>query len=246
YYAVYFLFGVLLLPLPNRYLAVVIFGLMVDFVLMTVFYNYDQGWDWANLHYQDFWSVSGFLRNLFFNGWHPVIPWLSFLILGIILSRITLKLVRTQRHMLFIGLAVFFFSTWLAEQLVTQLSSTDPEVAILFTTEPIPPMPLYLISAGGLAVAVIGLCLLIEPALRRSKILAVFTPAGRQTLTWYMAHIVLGMGSLEALGRINNQTAEQALLAALLFCVLTTLLAFLWNLKFKRGPLEALMRKITG
>ncbi len=241
YYAFYFLFGVLLLPLPNRYLAIVIFGLVLDFVLMAVFYNYDQGWDWANLHYQDFWSVSGFFRNLFFNGWHPVIPWLSFLILGIILSRITLKSVRTQSNMLVIGLAVFFCSTWLANRLGTLFSTIDPEAAVLFTTTPIPPMPLYLISAGSLAVAVTGLCLLMEPILKRHKILAIFTPVGRQTLTWYIAHIVLGMGTLENLGQINNQTTTQALFTALLFCVMATLLAFLWNLKFRRGPLETLM-----
>ncbi|MGJ8662417.1 MAG: DUF418 domain-containing protein [Marinicella sp.] len=246
YYAFYFLFAVFILPLSNRFLTFIIIGMMLTFVLMVVLLNYDQGWDWNNYHYLDFWTVEGFIRNLFFNGWHPVFPWLSFLLAGVALSRLSLQSSATQLKMVAIGLSVFLLTSWVSQQMMDYIVTTDAEAAILFGTEPIPPMPLYLLAAGSLAIATIGCCLLFEPWLRSTKLLGLFTPAGKQTLTWYIIHIILGMGALESMGRISNQTHEQALLASSLFCVLATVVAYLWNLKFKQGPMEALMRKLTG
>ncbi len=246
YYAFYFMFGVLLLPLSNRYLVLIICGLILDFVLMAVFFNYDLGWDWINLHYQDFWTLSGFLRNLFFNGWHPIIPWLAFLLFGIILSRLKLQSKPVQIKLLVIGTLLFLLTTWLANNLTNVWRSSDAELVLLFTTEPIPPMPFYMLSAGALAAAIVGTCLLLEPALSKLRLLTLFNPLGQQTLTWYIAHILLGMGVLEALNKLGNQTPDQALYAAMVFCGLATLLAYLWSRYFKRGPLETLMRKLSG
>ncbi len=246
YYAFYFLFGALLLPLSNRYLLLIIIGLAVDFVLLTIWFNYDQGWDWINYHYQDFWTAAGFFRNLFFNGWHPIIPWLGFLLFGIMLSRCQLQSQATQLRMVVFGTVSFILTTWLAQQLTQVWQPQDAELAILFTTEPIPPMPFYLWSAGSLAAAIIGTCLLLEPSLKKLKLLDWFNPLGQQTLSWYIAHIVLGMGVIEALNRIGNQSTEQALYAALMFCALAVVVAYYWRQYFNRGPLEALMRKLTG
>jgi len=71
-------------------------------------------------------------------------------------------------------------------------------------------------------------------------------PAGRQTLTLYIAHIVIGMGTLEALGLIQDQTVGASVTASLAFCIAAVLYARLWAVKFRRGPIEALMRYLTG
>jgi len=93
---------------------------------------------------------------------------------------------------------------------------------------------------------VIGLCLFIAPWLEKTGMLKLVTPAGRQTLTLYIAHILLGMGTLEELGLLGNQSIENALLAAFLFCLAATLYALLWARHFKAGPIETLMRKLAG
>ena len=46
------------------------------------FWNYEIGWNFETLEYQGFWTINGFIRNLFFNGFHPVIPWTSFMLFG--------------------------------------------------------------------------------------------------------------------------------------------------------------------
>lgn len=73
-----------------------------------------------------------------------------------------------------------------------------------------------------------------------------FVATGQLALTLYLAHVVLGMGVLEAIGRLKKQTLPFALLAALVFCIMSVVFAQLWRKRFKRGPLEAIMRTLTG
>ncbi len=79
-----------------------------------------------------------------------------------------------------------------------------------------------------------------------APVLGVVTPAGRQALTLYLAHILVGMVTLEALGLLGGQSIGTALSAAGLFCLASLLYALAWSRWFKRGPVEALMRRLAG
>lgn len=249
YYAFYFLFGALLLPLGNRALFGIIIALNLTFVVMIFALDYDAGWNWDDYTYTGFWTRAGFVRNLFFNGWHPVIPWLGFLLYGVIVSRWALGTRRTQLWLLFGGAALFGFAEFLGV-LLSPLAQAEPELADLLTTSPIPPMPLYTLAGIGAASAVIGGGLLVSEHLSARGILQIFVPAGRQTLTLYIAHILIGMGLLDAFGMLDGQggtqTVWQSVAASLVFCLAATLYAYLWAKRFKRGPVEALMRKLAG
>ncbi|MCV6593647.1 MAG: DUF418 domain-containing protein [Silicimonas sp.] len=246
YYAFYFLFGAVLLPLSSRALWAVIGALNIGFVAMILLLNYDAGWNWESYSYDGFWTPTGFIRNLFFNGWHPVIPWLGFLLFGIVLSRLDLGARGTQIRLALGGALAFALAEGLSAWLTPLASAADPELAALVLTDPVPPMPLYTLAGLGAASLTVGLCLwLAEPA-RRIGLLALVTPAGRQTLTLYLAHILIGMGTLEALGMLTDQTTETAVTAALIFCILAMVYALIWARFFSRGPVEAVMRKLAG
>ncbi len=105
YYAVYFLLAVPLLSVASRRLIPIIVALAFVFVAMAITLDYDAGWNWSDYSYSDFWTAEGFIRNLFFNGWHPVIPWLGFLLFGIVLSRLPLSERPTQIRMMVLGAA---------------------------------------------------------------------------------------------------------------------------------------------
>lgn len=246
YYAFYFLFGVLLLPLGSRALFGVLIGLNIAFAIMILSLNYDAGWNWDDYTYSGFWTPVGFVRNLFFNGWHPVIPWLGFLLCGIILSRISLAERATQLKLIAGGAIAFVIAEGLSALLIAQLTPIAPELAELATTEPVPPMPLYTLAGLGAACVVVGVCLLISDRLKAMGFLRLVVPAGRQTLTLYIAHILVGTGTLEALGMLGGQTVAQAVGASLLFCFVATVYALIWARWFKRGPIEDTMRKLAG
>lgn len=246
YYAFYFLFGVFLLPLGARALFGVLVGLNIAFVAMILTLNYDAGWNWDDYTYTGFWTPVGFIRNLFFNGWHPVVPWLGFLLFGIILSRMSLAERATQWKLVLGGVIAFVAAESVSALLMARLGPIDPELAALATTEPVPPMPLYTLAGLGAACVAVGGCLLISDRLKAMGVLRLLTPAGRQTLTLYIAHILVGMGTLEALGMLGGQTVAQAVGASLLFCFAATVYALIWARWFKRGPIEAMMRKLAG
>ncbi|SMX27632.1 hypothetical protein TRP8649_01739 [Pelagimonas phthalicica] len=245
YYAFYFAFGALLLPFGTGVLIAIVVALNLAFVAMLMVFNYDAGWDWVTLTYSGFWTPQGFIRNLFFNGWHPVVPWLGFLVVGIILSRLTLA-ERSTQWRLFLGGIVGLIATELVSGFMISLVPNDPELAVLLGTAPVPPMPLYTVAGISAACLVVGASLLLAPTLQKWRLMQLFTPAGRQTLTLYIAHILIGMGTLEALGMLGGQSIEAAFSAAILFVLAAMTYAWIWKHVFKRGPIEAVMRKLAG
>lgn len=245
YYAFYFLFGIALLRAPLSILVGAIVFLTAGFLAMSMSLDYDKGWNWPAYEYTDFWTLSGFIRNLFFNGWHPVFPWLALLLFGIGLSRLQLGHSKTQWALLGIGTVVHGSTLLLANWLTQKTAPIDSEAAILFTTSPIPPMPLFVVAGTSIASAALGFCLLLETPLRSIKLLSFLTATGRQTLTLYIAHIILGMGTIEVLGLLENQSPQTALIASVSFCLLAIAYSNIWSRFFKRGPLESLMRLIS-
>ena len=246
YYAFYFLFGVFLLPFGNRALILVISILNLVFFSMMLFIDYESGWNFEELTYSGFWTIDGFTRNLFFNGFHPVFPWLGFFLLGMLMSRALLKKRQVQIKMISWGLIAIIFSEIMSFIISGYVIPADSELQFLFMTDSMPPMPLYFLAASGSALLTIGLCLLVSEKFRESKIYSLIAPAGTQTLTLYVLHIIVGLGFIDAIGFTGTQTSSQAFVAAIIFCILGTIFAFTWSKWFRRGIFESLMRKLTG
>ena len=246
YYAFYFLFGVFLLPFGNRALILVISILNLVFFSMMLFIDYESGWNFEELTYTGFWTIDGFTRNLFFNGFHPVFPWLGFFLLGMLMSRVLLKKRQVQIKMISWGLIAIIFSEIMGFIISGYVIPADSELQFLFMTDSMPPMPLYFLAASGSALLIIGLCLLVSEKFKESKIYSLIAPAGTQTLTLYVLHIIVGLGFIDAIGFTGTQTSSQAFVAAIIFCILGTIFAFTWSKWFRRGIFESLMRKLTG
>lgn len=241
YYGVYFLVGVVLLPLGSRALLGCMAGIVVAFPLLSFFLDYNLGWNWTTLEYAGFWTLPGFLRHLLFNGFHPALPWVAFLLWGMFLARTALHSTRTQVAMVVGGAACAFLTHWLsAEALVLW-----PAYADLFGVSPLPPMPLYMLAGAGVATSIIGLCIVIVERWGQFAGLRLLLPAGRMTLTLYIAHIFIGMGVLDAMGWLTGQGLVQVAVAATTYCLLAITCAFVWTKFFEHGPLEWLMRRLT-
>ena len=116
----------------------------------------------------------------------------------------------------------------------------------LLGTAPLPPGPLYMLAAGASATAMLGAVLLATPLLTRARLAPALAAPGRQALTLYVAHILLGMGTLEAMGRLDGSfTAPQIFAISLGFCAIAALYGWAWSRIFRRGPQEALLRLTT-
>ena len=121
--------------------------------------------------------------------------------------------------------------------------AADADVAALFGTKP---MPLYLLAGAGTAIVVIAGSIALTERFATARWIQPIVSTGRLALTLYVAHVVIGMGTLETLGVLENQSPPFAIGSALLFCMLSVGFAHLWKQRFQLGPLEWVMRRLTG
>jgi uncharacterized protein len=247
YYGIYILIGALCLLLPSRSILAFIAILLLMSVLLFVIFNYNTAWNWQTLAYADLWTIKGFVRNLIFNGFHPVLPWLGFLLLGMVIGRQNLGQVAVRERVFLLGL----FATVLAELMVlclpyALLMGMPPAYEVFFSTQPMPPLPVYFIGAAGSATVIITLCVALGEKYGQKAWLMPFVYTGQLALTFYLAHIILGMGLLESLGLLEKQSLAFSLISALLFCGFAVVFACLWRKFYRLGPLEGLLRKVSG
>lgn len=242
FYAVYFVFALPFLTCSSRRLWLAILTLPILTLLSHLVINYDSRWSWDTLTYEGFWTPGGFSLHTLFNGWHPVFPWLSFLLLGLWLGRLDLGRRQLQIQLLLFGALGAVLGA------LPQYFITDPDLRSLFDVSMIPPGPTYVLAAGGSALAAIGVILLCQPLLIKMRVSAAFTLPGRQALSLYILHILAGMGALEGLGYIGGATALSAVevfLVSVGFCVLCSVYAMIWQRWFRLGPLEAALKNLV-
>jgi uncharacterized protein len=123
---------------------------------------------------------------------------------------------------------------------------TTDEVIFLFSTSIIPPLPQYIISACSSAVVVLIGCLYVSERCAQSNIIKWLIKTGQLSLTLYVAHVIVGMGFLDAIGQLENKSMNFSLLSALIFCVCGMCFSVVWLKYFKVGPLEWIFRKLAN
>ncbi len=252
YYGLYLSIGILFLPLSRKWLLITSLLIIIGYTVLLSFFNYETGWDWHILEYTDFFTLHGFFRNLFLNGFHPVLPWLAFLLTGIWVGRINFNDAKQRKRVTIVSLIVFIVFKGNSMFLVEKLSSLTPSEALdieyLFGTTPMPPLFFYMITATSLAVLIISVSVYITNKFPHSLFVKQMISTGQLALSNYFFHVVIGMLFLELLyGKLEYAfSIEFTVVYAILFSVLIVVFSHLWRKKFKQGPLEYLMRKITG
>ena len=251
FYGLYIGIGALLIAGPNRVLLGSAALLVLTFVGLLAIFNYEAGWDFETLTYLNFWTPVGQVRHLLFNGFHPVVPWQAFVLFGIWLGRQDLRDPSVRRRFLLGGVVLALVAETASAVLVSWFSEgasdEDAEIIVsLFGSGAMPPMPIYMLAATGTAVAVIALS--VEFSQRFSHIPGhrALVVTGQLSLTIYVAHVVLGLGGLELIGRLEGQTLPFAVVASFAFYAVAVTFSVLWTKRFKRGPLEWLLRWWSG
>jgi len=251
FYGVYIAVAAMLITASKRWLVAIIGCVTAVFPVLFFTLDYERGWDWETLQYSGLWTVPGMFRHLFFNGFHPVLPWLSFLLFGMLLGRCDLSRSATRKRWLIFGLsatAMAETTNWIiVTTLKAQVSPAHHEAIIaVFDTAPMPPMPLYILAGIGVACIVISLSVSIGQGCAGARWLTPLISTGQLALTLYVAHVILGMGTLEAIGRLEDQSLVFSVGCAFAFCALAITFAVVWASRFKRGPLETIMRRLVG
>ncbi|OWK36731.1 DUF418 domain-containing protein [Fimbriiglobus ruber] len=249
-YGVSLLLASRLIPASDRRLWLVALGCAAGFVALLLALDFGQNWDWATLTYHHLWTPAGLVRNLFYDGFRSVFPWAGFLFFGMWLGRLDLGNRAVNSRVLLIAAG-----TALGAEAVSRLcvayflahpGGMDVEtIRALFGTESMPALPLFLLASGGAATAVIALCVRLtgrEPSRGWRPLVA----TGQMALTWYFAHIMLGLGTVVALDLVGSQSLPVAAGCGVGFFAVAVLVSSVWKMVFRHGPLEWVMRKVAG
>ncbi|TDQ24011.1 DUF418 domain-containing protein [Tenacibaculum caenipelagi] len=252
FYGVYIFIVLLLLKSSGRFILLSGTILILGYPLLMIIWNYETGWNFDTFNYQNFWTVKGFVRNLFYNGFHPVLPWTAFMIFGYWFGKQDLQNANYVKR-LFVYSIITFISIQLISLLLISLLSDGTEqmtkeLTEVLGTSPMPPLPIYMFNGIAIAFTIISACILIGEKYENNKIISALNKTGQLALTFYVAHVVLGMGIVDAInpGKLGLLSVEFSVGYAIVFSLLCILFAIIW-LKYKKsGPLEWVFRKLTN
>lgn len=251
FYGIYMLVTLPWIIRPTRQILMASIGLILFYPIMIILFDYETGWNFATLEYLDFWTVIGFFRNLFYNGFHPVVPWSAFMLFGLWYGRQNLHDNSFLKKSLLISLVTFIIIQVVSTGLIHLLSGGNAEaikeIAPLLGTEPMPPMPIYMINGISFSIVIISSCILLAKRYENNPIIDILNKTGQLALTFYVAHVIFGMGIIEEFGplKFGEYSIEFSVIYALVFSLICILFAKVWLRYKKSGPLEWVMRTLT-
>lgn len=252
FYGGYMHIAVLLIFFPKIYFLFAAGIAIIIFHVLFAIIPYDTGWNFESLMYTDFWTLKGFLRNTFYNGWNSIFPWIAYFLIGMYLGRLDWKDNKTPKKVLLIGIAVYFVI--LLIQSFAKSLTQNKDIVFYLTADYLPPFVPFMLGTASFGLILISIFIFIGNKVGETKIAKVLASTGQMTLTHYIAHLVLGLLSLSI---ITGKTLSYDLLKtiptkpiiiltfAIIYFLLSCTFSYLWSKKYKNGPLEMLMRRIS-
>jgi uncharacterized membrane protein len=238
HYSAFFLFGLCLLGVPKRWLLALA---MVITALGPIFYLIGRLLE-PELFARKVVSISdspgAILIALLVSGPYPLLTWSAPLAWGMWLGRLDLRARTTRLAICLAGAGIAVLAPVISGLLVAALGAprSNAEWRFLFIDMAHSQMPLWLISATGSALFVLGGALILADRWR--NLVHPLVALGQMALTMYVAHLLV----LHWWGRkLNQQEVAPAAITVLLLTAMAMAFALAWQKFMRRGPIEALI-----
>ena len=178
------------------------------------------------------------VSSVVLTGPYPVVTWAAPFLLGMWLGRRDLTARALQVRLVLGGAAAAVGGMVVSRALVALTGQPGEVVGLdrLSSAVAHSQMPLWLVSGTGSALAVVGLALVLVP--RAGRWARPLVAVGQLSLTVYVAHLLV----IAALVRPGPGSAAEGLGVSLLIGAAAILFATIWRARFRRGPLETLLR----
>jgi uncharacterized protein len=184
------------------------------------------------------------LRYLLFDGNYPLIPWLCFPLVGMLL--VLQGKSRESAKRMFIGACgVAVCSNWMAVWAAAHaeaLGRLAPHLASTWVPTSIP----FLLETGGSAIAVIMGLLWWQSTRPMPRALLPLASLGRASLTHYLLHICVVIVALRRIFPEEEWPVTTGLLAFVIYVACAIPLSALWFRRFPRGPFESVWATLSG
>lgn len=264
-YGVLLVLAPLLLRLSTRALAVVAAAAAAAMVPAALVAPHLPSFSWSAAGGQPLAVARSLAASTFATGQNPVFPWLALFALGMLLARLRLTdrsvLIRLVRWGAAAAVGAGAAGLTLRHVVAGSVDLSRAPASLLGVRYA-PPGVAFIVSAAGSAVALLALCCLLS--LRR--VAAAPTPAGQATasprgtgvvfraavalgrmpLSTYVLHLLLIVWVLRPLGVGRHGGPLAAVAAGVLLVVAFAAFARGWLLRYRRGPIELVMRRVCG
>lgn len=253
FYGSYMHIAAFLLFVTKRYYLWTALMVIIIYHILLFIIPVETSWDMSTFQYSDFWTLKGFFRNTLYNGWNSVFPWIAYFLLGMWLGKLNWQNNLIKRNVFLTGL--LFFIIFQGIRLIAMNNYSDDFLHSYILSEYFPPYLPFMVITAGFALMVISACMLIGEKFSENKIIQSLVKTGQMTLSHYVIHLTLGMIILAKLtskqytGFPEDEIPTPPvyiLIFAISFFIAIVLFSVFWSKRFKNGPLETLMRKISG
>lgn len=259
FYGGYLHFAAFLLFVPKKHYLWIALICVIVYNILQYFIPITTGWNLQTTKYSDFWTIKGFIRNTFYNGWNSIFPWFAYFTIGMFLGKLDWKSHQTKKGIFVVGLVILCLFKGL--RLIIRADIENPvrnpyyvKYWFYLMEDYFPSNIPFMMITLGFAFMVISVCMFIGDRFSKSKIINWLSKTGQMTLSLYVFHITAGMlllsqfSGIPYTGLLPTQkplTAAIILTFAVIFFIFCVILCNLWSRKFRKGPLETVMRKIS-
>jgi uncharacterized membrane protein len=193
-------------------------------------------------------DTGSLLGQLSWTGGYPLIGWIGFVLVGLWVARQPLR-DRVTQFRLFAGGAAIVLLQPVAATVFRGLDGQveDPNArgwSTFFDGTAHSNQAAWYVLGSATAVAVIAGCLLLVHAAR--PVLRPFAVLGTMALSAYLAHLVIGARYVWEWRDENRPALETQMLVAAAVFALFAIGALLWSKLARRGPVESVLRAISG
>ena len=208
-------------------------------------------------------------QAILLDGAYPVLTWIPFMLAGMAVGRLDLRARAVRLRLAGVGAALALLGyggSWLAlnafggrERILALFAGLPPELideilttsaqgtsyiadpAMLLLAAPHSGTPFEVVGAGGFALAVIGLSLLVSDRLR--LLISPLAAVGALALTAYVGHLV----ALRIYGTENliATLGDQPYLPWLVLVISALVTTTVWRFALGRGPLEWILHRAS-
>jgi len=245
-YALFFVLAIVLWRLPSA----VLLALVPTLVIAGGITYQIVGTPRVLTPFDTFFNSTEGIESLVFDGFYPLFPVGAFFIFGMWLARQDLRSERTAAILLSAG-SVIGAGVWIgSDRLVSAFNiqidfggragDGSFHLGRLLDTEGHSAMPAWTISALGTSAAILGFSLLIAP--RIPMLVKPLTVVGSMSLTYYVYQAWL----TNIVPNTRETSVETEWLYVIAVYVSFVILALIWRLWFKSGPLERVLRIGSG
>ncbi|MFM8858205.1 MAG: DUF418 domain-containing protein [Actinomycetota bacterium] len=191
-------------------------------------------------------SLQDFLARTFLGYTHPVLPWMSFLIAGMICGRYLERFRSHSRPIVITSIAITVV-TYLVASVVRGVDVEPPAVVYVLTSmHPDERGLAYIVTTLAIAMAAIALIFVSAEKARSHVATIALQRAGQLSLTLYLGHVLFYYAFAEWSGWITGTGIASAIGLAVVYWIFAIAAGSWWHRRVGQGPAELLYRRLGG